>query len=215
MAHARQRGYTGRQTFCPHVTRYRFTYRPPAPIDGAVQRLLGPIRRRCPDPAKTIGNAVDVRIHTDVLHAAIGENQHQVRRLAPDARQHQQLFHRHRHSTIEALDQHAAGCEHVPSLVAVEADRIDQPPDLGCGEPGHAGRRAGTPKEPRGRRSRRRVLRASREQRGDEHLKRIMGLILGNFFHRRQLEPVDGQGKPAHDLFNRAVARLRQEAASG
>ena len=62
--------------------------------------------------------------------AAVRQDQHQVRGLAADARQRQQLLHRRRHAAAEARQDLSQVCLHVDRLVAIEADRIDQPLDL-------------------------------------------------------------------------------------
>ena len=75
------------------------------------------------------------------------------------------------------VDQHLAARLHVPRLVAIEADRIDQPLDLLHRQLRHRPRRARPLEQPRRRRVRRRVLGARRQQRGDQDLKRILGLL--------------------------------------
>ncbi len=104
--------------------------RPPAGIGRLVERLLGLVRRPRPDPAQTVGNAVNVGVHADVPQALERQDQHEVGRLPSHARQRQQLLHRRRHPAAESLDEDLARRLHVAGFVPVEAHRVDQAFDL-------------------------------------------------------------------------------------
>ena len=138
----RSSGYRGRQTFCPQVTRYRFTSGHHLRCDDRVERLLGLVGRSRHHPAETVGDAVDVGIDADVLRAPVRQDQHQVRGLPSDARQRQQLAHGPRHPSAEPAQDLAARVLHVDGLVPIEADRIDEPLDLLDGQLRDAVRRA-------------------------------------------------------------------------
>ena len=125
---------------------------------------------------------------------SIRENQHQVRGLAADTRQRQQLVHGRGRLAAEIPEQLRAGRLDVARLVAVEADRIDQLLDLLDGQLRHRLRRAGLPEQPLGCRVCRGVLRSRGQQRRDGHLKRIFRARLGDLLDRRELEPGDGDG---------------------
>ena len=104
-----------------------------------------PVRspRACrPHPPETIRDAVHVGVDADVPPALEREDQHEIRRLAADARQRQQFLHGAGTRPPKPLDEHPAGRFHVPRLVPIEADRIDQPLDLLDRQRRHRARRA-------------------------------------------------------------------------
>ena len=84
-------------------------------------------------------------------------------------------------------------------LVAIEADWIDEPLDPLHRELRHRARGSRGGEQTRRRGERRLVLGACRQQRGDQDLKRILLLCLGDLLDGRQLEAVDGAGERAHD----------------
>jgi hypothetical protein len=86
----------------------------------------------------------------------------------------------------------------MPRLVAIEADRVDQPLDLGHGQPRHRPGSARAAEQARRRGVRGRVLGARRQQRRDEDLKGILGLGLGDLLNRRQLHAGNGECERAH-----------------
>ena len=134
--------------------------RPPARIGRLVKRLLGFIGRARFHPAEPVGDAVHMGVDADVPAAFVGENQHQVRRLAAHARQREELLHGARRSAAEILEQLRAGRLDVARLVAIEAHRIDQLLDLPGAELRHRLRRARLCKQPLGGGVGRGVLRA-------------------------------------------------------
>ncbi len=165
--------------------------RPPPRGDRSVKRLFGLLGLRGAHPAQAIRDAMDVDVHADVAAALEPEDQHEVRGLATDARQRHQLLHRRRHTAIEVGDEHLAARFHVPRLVAIEANRIDQPLDLGDREPGHRSRRASPLEQARRRGVRGRVLRARGQKRRDQYLEWILCLGLRDLLDRRQLHAGD------------------------
>jgi len=104
-----------------------------------------------------------VRVDANTLAALEGQNQHEVRRLASDAGQRQQLVHRAGHAAAVTLDEQPTGFLDVPRLVAVEADGINQPLDLLDGERRHRPRRARDTEQSRRRGGRHRIARLRRE----------------------------------------------------
>jgi len=167
--------------------------------------LLGFLRSFRPHPAEPVRDAVHVRVDADVAAALEGKYQHEVRRLAADARQRQQLLHRARHFSTEGFDEHPAGRPNVPRLVSIEADGIDEALDRPDRQVRHGRWRARGLEEPRRCGSRGLVLRARGQQRADEDLKRIFLALFGNLFDRGQLETVNLARKRAHD--RREMAR--------
>ena len=141
-----------------------------------------------------------------LLQALEAEDEHQVGRLPAHARQHHQLFHRLRHLSAEAIDEHPAAGLHVLGLVAVEADRVDQPLDFLDGELRHRARRPRHLEQPRRCGVRGRVLGARREQRRDEDLKGVFGLLVRDLLDRRQLEPRRWRA-PATASLSRQIVR--------
>jgi len=83
-----------------------------------------------------------VRVDADVLAAAVREDEHEIRRLAADTRQRQQIVHCVRHLAAEPREDLPARRLHVPRFDSVKADRIDQPFDLLRRELRHRARRA-------------------------------------------------------------------------
>jgi len=68
---------------------------------------------------------VDVGVDADVVRALERQDQHQVRGLAADAGQGEEVGHRAGHPAAVPVDQDPAGLLDVPCLVAVKAHRID------------------------------------------------------------------------------------------
>src|SRR5688500_11775289 len=60
-----------------------------------------------------------------------------------------------------------------------------------------------------------RVLGARRQERGDEELKWILGLLGRDPLHRRHLEPVNGVAEGAHHLVDDARGRRHGTGVSG
>ena len=190
--------------------------RPPARVGGGVERLLGLLRRRRPHPPEAVGDAVHVRVHADVLAALERHDHHQRGGLASDARQRHEVLECRRHTAAVDGEQPPGRRLHVAGLVAVEAHRVDQPLDLLDRQRGQRARRA-RPGEQAGRgRQGGGVLRARRQQRGDEHLERVVLLRLGDLLDRRQLHAVDlpGQG-PQHPLDQRRLGTTGAGGAAG
>ena len=117
-----------------------------------------------------------VRVHADArLVEAHGDDE--VGRLAANALEREQRIDVVRDAAAEALEQIAAEAEQHPRLRAIETDGIDQALDLPRGQAQQGGRRIGNREQPRRSRSRRRVLRAQREDAGDEDAEGIAALV--------------------------------------
>src|SRR5438552_13117321 len=73
--------------------------------------------------AGAVGDAKDVRVHR---HGRLAERgvEHHVRRLAPDARQLLQRLAVLRHGAAVPLEEHLRQRDHVPGLVAIQADAL-------------------------------------------------------------------------------------------
>ena len=110
---------------------------PPSRLRRTIQRLLCLLWRVGANPAEAIRNPVHVRVDADILAALIGEDQHEVRGLASNAWQCEQLFHRGRCLAAEILQQFGACRLDVTRFVTVEADRINQLLDLLDGQLRH------------------------------------------------------------------------------
>jgi len=150
---------------------------------------------------------VDVGIDADVLAAAEGQDQDQVRRLPSHARQRQQLLHRRWDPPAEALEERQRRRLHVARLVAVEAHRVDQALDFAGAEGRHTlGRRGGRKQARRGRIGGR-VLRSRRQQRPDQHLERLVAARLGDLLDRRKVVLPDRAGEPRHHGGNRGAGK--------
>ena len=154
-----------------------------------------------------------VRVDADVVAAAMREDQHQVRRLAPHAGQRQQLLHRRRHAAAEASTICSAGLVHVHGLVAIEADGVDQLLDLARRSAWPSSRRARDANR-RARPRRHRIARLRRQHRRDQDLERILLLLFGDLLDRRLLEPVDRlRERRITAAMRRAGRGLRRQAA--
>jgi len=81
--------------------------------------------------SEPVGHPGDVSVHRDSLTEAEDISQHDVGRLAPDARQADELLHRSRHLTSVLLDQHLAAADDAFGLVSVEAGGADRLLQLG------------------------------------------------------------------------------------
>src|SRR5579859_3303754 len=122
---------------------------PPARIGRLVERLLSFLWRARPHPSEPVRDTVHVRVDADVPLALERQDQDEVRGLAANARQRQQLLHRARYATGKLVDEHAARVAHVHGFVAIEADGIDQALDAFGRELRHRRRRARDREQPR------------------------------------------------------------------
>jgi hypothetical protein len=82
-------------------------------------------------------------IHTDIVPAGMRQDEHETGRLSTDAWQRQQLLHAAGHDATVAAENLAAGLAEVPSLDAIEADRVDEALDNTRRQADHGARRAG------------------------------------------------------------------------
>ena len=148
-------------------------------------------------------------VSTQMCCAALErQDHHQVRGLPADARQRHQLLERRRHPAAEALDERLRTS---PSRTAPCCGRSS--PDRSASRSACTvsvaivrGVRAAR-EQPRRGRERRRVLRARREQRGDQNLERILLLALARS-SRSPAAPCRRSRAPA------SASRARRRAAS-
>src|SRR5262245_41699065 len=111
-------------------------------------------------------------IHADA-GPAVAHGHDEVGRLPPDAVEREQIVDRVRHAPGEPPEQVAADPPDDTRLRAIEADGIDEALDAMGGELQHALRGGGLGEEAVGRRARRRVLGAKRQDAGDQDTKRV------------------------------------------
>jgi len=152
---------------------------------------------------------VHVRVDADVLQALEGQDQHEVRRLPPDAREREQFLHRARHASAVPVDEDAARLPHVLRFVPIEADRVNEALDLPGRQLRQRLRRPRDAEQPRRCGGRHRIARLGRQHRRDQHFERIFLAFFRNFFDRGQIEVVDGARERAHDGVYRSSRRFR------
>ncbi len=149
---------------------------PVAPVEEFAEPglgLLGPVRADDPQP---IRDAVDVGVDRD-RRDPVREDEHAVRGLRADPRQRGQLVERRRDRPPEPVEERARAVPDRARLDVVESGPTDQ----GFDRPGRgAGERRGVGVA--GEQARRRdigvlVARALGEDRSDQDLKRVLGVV--------------------------------------
>ena len=128
-----------------------------------------------------------VRIDTNVVATPMRENQDEVRGLAADSRQRQQIIHRLGHDTAKTRKDLLARTLNVHGLVPIEADRIDETFNLLHRQLHHRLWRSRDTEQSRRRGVGDRVLRLCRQHRRDQDLKGIVLLIARQSSRRRAL----------------------------
>src|SRR2546428_763034 len=146
----------------------------PAPLGWA--RHLGLLGRWRAHVAQTVGDAVDGSVHADA-GLAVAHRDDQVSGLSAHAVEREQRVDVVGHAAAEALEQVTGDPEDHAGLGPVEPDGIDRPLDHARSLHEHELRRVGEREEPLGRRSGGGVLRAQREDTGDQNAEGIAGVI--------------------------------------
>jgi hypothetical protein len=136
-------------------------------------RLLG---RPCPHHAQTVGDAVHVGIDGD-RRDTVAEDQDAVRRLRANAPDRGELLERPGNRTPESVEQFGGAGPNDPGLHPVEPGRADQRLDLGRFRSGEGGRVREPSEQPGARHVGVRVARPLGEDRSDQHLERVLGVV--------------------------------------
>jgi hypothetical protein len=145
-------------------------------VDRLPQRRLGLLRRARADDPQSVRDPVDVGVDGD-RRDPVTEDENAVRGLRPDAGQGDQLIERLRNRSPEPLEDFAGDDPEHPRLHPVESGRADERLDLRATRPGE-GPRIGEPGEqPRARDIGVRVPCPLGEDRSDEHLERVLGMV--------------------------------------
>lgn len=151
--------------------------RQPVPLgEPAAQRRLGRLGRIGPHDPEAVREPVDVGVDRDPRDP-VAEDQHAVRRLRADARQRRELRERPRDGPSESIEDRPGAGADDPGLRPVEPHRVDPAFHL---ERGGRGERRGV-REPREQARRRDVRllvpRPLREDRPDQDLERVLGVV--------------------------------------
>ncbi len=151
--------------------------RHPVPgIDAGPQTRLRLLDRAGPDHPETVRDPVHVGVDRDGGDR-VAEDEDAVRGLRADPGQRGQLFERTRYLAAEAPQERPGALADRPRLHVVEAGRADQALDRPRIGPGQRGRVGVTSEELRARDVRVRVPGPLRQDRADEDLERVLGVI--------------------------------------
>jgi hypothetical protein len=149
---------------------------PVAPVDDPGELglgLLGALRSDDPEP---VGDPVHVGVDRD-RGDAVAEDEDAVRRLRADVGEAHERVELPRHRAAEFREDRPRAVAHRAALHPVETRRADERLDLGRGGRGER-RRVGEPGEEAGARGVGvRVARPLREDRADQHLERVLGVV--------------------------------------
>jgi hypothetical protein len=107
----------------------------------------------------------------------VAEDQHAVRGLRADARERRQLLEGLRYRTVEPVPDLSRDDPEHAGLHVVEAGHPDERLDVGALRAGERGSVREPGEETRARDVRVRVARALREDRADEDLERVLGVV--------------------------------------
>lgn len=136
-------------------------------------RLLGPLG---PDDPEPVCDAVHVGVDRD-RRDSVAKDEDAVRRLGPHPGQARQLRERPRHRPPKALEERASVPGQDSGLRAIEADRPDQRFDVGWLRPSEELHGRISREQPRARGIGRLVPCPLRENRADQHLERVFGMV--------------------------------------
>ncbi len=133
-------------------------------------------RRARPHHAEPVGDAVDVRVDR-YRRDPVPEHEDAIRRLGPDVREREELVERARDLAAVAVEQRLRGRPDAPRLDPVETRRADQGLDL-RDRRGRETTGVGVAREEPGARDVGvLVARPLREDRADEHLEGVLGVV--------------------------------------
>ena len=161
--------------------------------------------------AQPIRDPVHVGVHTDA-GLAVAHRHDQVGRLPSHAVEGEELVDRVGHAAVESREQVPADPENDARLRTVEADRIDESLDLSGYQLQHGLRRRGHGEEALGGGTGRRVLRAQRQDAGDEDAERI-AIALGDDRERGRVPARRAPPKPADDGTDRYFRSLMDSSS--
>ncbi len=144
--------------------------------EPAAQPLLRLLRRIGADHPEPVRQAVHVRVDGD-RRDPVGEDEDAVRRLRADAGEARQLLERPGDAPVEPVEEGPRARPHRPRLRAVESDRVDQHLDGAAARPRER-RSVREPREqPGGGDVGLLVARPLGEDRPDQHLERVLGVV--------------------------------------
>jgi len=149
---------------------------PEARVDPLTKRLFRRLGRLRADDAEPVRDPMDVRIDRD-RRDPVAEDQHAVRRLRTDARQRNEFLVGTGNDPAESVEDLSGHHAEHPCLHAVEPGRPDERLDLGALRAGEGGRVREPGEEARARRVGVRIPRPLGEDRADQHLERVLGVV--------------------------------------
>ena len=151
--------------------------RDPEPLgEDLLQASLGLGRRSGTDHAETVRDPVDVGVD-GYRGDRVAEDQHAVRGLRPDARKGGERVERPRHVASVAIEELAGTRPDRPRLHPIEPGRANEFLDSVDRGPGERSCVRVPSEQGRGRAIRVRVARALRQDRPDQDLERILGVV--------------------------------------
>lgn len=149
---------------------------PVLPREDLAQPRLGLLGRPGANDTEAIRDPVDVGVDRDRGNA-VAEDEHAVRRLRPDRRERRQRFEGARHDPAEPGEDLPRARPDRTGLGVVEPRSPDQRLDRPGGGAGEGGRVGKAGEEPRAGRVGRLVPGPLGEDRPDQHLERILGVV--------------------------------------
>ena len=167
-------------------------------VEHLAQRRFGLLGGPGPHDAEPVRDAVDVRVDRD-RRDPVAEDEDAVRRLRADPGQRRQRLEAARDLPVEPVEhRRGAGPDHA-GFDPVEAGRPDQRLEVGRTRPGERRGVGVAREEARARDVGVRVARPLREDRADQHLERVLGVVA-----QVRRAPVPGPvelREPVEDLF--------------
>lgn len=149
---------------------------PIASVHPAAKGRLGLLRRAGADDPEPVRDAVNVRVDRDPRDP-VAENEHAVRGLRSDGRKALELLQGPGDDPAVSVDQLARARDDRPSLGVVEPRPADERFDLGRARHGEELRARVLREEPSAGDVGRLIARPLGEDRADEHLERVFGVI--------------------------------------
>ena len=145
-------------------------------VDHLPERGFGLLGGPRPDHAEPVRDPVHVGVDRD-RRDAVPEHEHAVRGLRPDARERREEVERAGDLALETVEDRPGARADDPGLHPVEPGRTDQRLEAPRARPGERWRVGVAREEPRARDVGVRVPGPLREDRADEHLERVLGVV--------------------------------------